>query len=93
MIPTLPGPDHPPRPTPRYLRPPGREPVAVINPKVLWASEAMKNDCDGYPDIPGIHGRGPRPNALRRRYPDREAHSVAREFSGIPAPDARHIER
>lgn len=73
------------RPTPRYPHAPSLEPVAVINPEILWASDAMEKDWEGCLSIPGIRGRVPRPTAIRVRYLDAGSRTVEREFSGFAA--------
>ena len=73
------------RPTARYPHAPCLEPVAVINPEILWASDVRETDWEGCLSIPGVRGRVPRPSAIRVRYTDPEGRTVEREFSGFAA--------
>jgi len=73
------------RPTPRYPNAPKMEPLAVINPQVLWVSEEREKDWEGCLSIPGIRGRVPRPSAIRVRYQALDGEHVEREFSGFAA--------
>lgn len=73
------------RPTARYPNAPSLEPVAVIDPEILWASEVLEKDWEGCLSIPGIRGKVPRPTAIRVRYRDPEGQTIEREFSGFAA--------
>ena len=73
------------RPTVRYPNAPDMEPVAVINPEILWTSNALEKDWEGCLSVPGIRGLVPRPDAVRVRYLDRDGEPVEREFSGFAA--------
>ena len=73
------------RPTPRYPHAPTMEPLAVINPEVLWESEEMEKDWEGCLSVPGIRGRVPRPVAIKSRYQRLDGESVDQKFSGFAA--------
>jgi peptide deformylase len=73
------------RPTPRYPNAPQMEPLAVINPEILWVSEEMEKDWEGCLSVPGIRGRVPRPTTIRVRYRLLSGERVEREFSGFAA--------
>jgi peptide deformylase len=73
------------RPTARYPNAPDLDPVAVINPEILWASDMIEKDWEGCLSVPGIRGRVPRPTAIRVRYLDLDGRQVERDFSGFAA--------
>jgi peptide deformylase len=73
------------RPTPRYPNAPEMEPLAVINPEVLWVSKEVEKDWEGCLSIPGIRGQVPRPTTIRVRYEVLNGEPVEREFSGFAA--------
>ena len=73
------------RPTARYPNAPDMEPVAVINPEILWTSGTLEKDWEGCLSIPGIRGRVPRPDAIRVRYLGQDGVPVEREFNGFAA--------
>jgi len=73
------------RPTARYPNAPELDPVAVINPEILWASGMIEKDWEGCLSVPGIRGRVPRPTAIRVRYLDLDGRQVERDFSVFAA--------
>jgi peptide deformylase len=72
-------------PTPRYPNAPEVEPVAVINPEILWASEEKEKDWEGCLSVPGIRGKVPRPREIAVRFTTGDGKTVERTFSGFAA--------
>jgi len=73
------------KPSPRYPNAPDMEPIAVINPEVLWASGEIEKDWEGCLSVPGIRGRVPRPGEIQVRYTTRNGTLVEKKFSGFAA--------
>ena len=73
------------RPTARYPNAPDVEPMAVINPEVLWASEEKEKDWEGCLSVPGIRGKVPRPREIAVRFMTGDGKTVERSFSGFAA--------
>jgi peptide deformylase len=72
-------------PTKRYPNAPEMEPMAVINPEVLWASEEKEKDWEGCLSVPGIRGKVPRPREIAARFTTGAGKTVERTFSGFAA--------
>jgi peptide deformylase len=73
------------RPTPRYPNAPDVEPMAVINPEILWASQEKEKDWEGCLSVPGIRGKVPRPREIAVRFTTGDGKTVERSFSGFAA--------
>ena len=73
------------RPTARYPNAPDVEPMAVINPEILWASAEKEKDWEGCLSVPGIRGKVPRPREIAVRFMTGDGKTVERSFSGFAA--------
>jgi len=73
------------KPTPRYPNAPEMAPLAVINPKILWASGEEEKDWEGCLSIPGIRGRVPRSREIKVRFKTRDGKTEEKTFSGFAA--------
>jgi len=49
-----------PRPNVRYPHAPLMEPTAVLNPRILWASDEIEKGWEGCLSVPGLRGLVPR---------------------------------
>ncbi len=78
------------RPNPRYPGAPGMEPLAMINPVILSASEEKEKDWEGCLSIPGIRGLVPRHTSLTVSFTNREGEAEQRTFSGFVARIIQH---
>ena len=59
--------------------------MAVINPKILWASEEKEKDWEGCLSVPGIRGMVPRSREIAVRFTTGDGKIVERTFSGFAA--------
>lgn len=78
------------RPSPRYPNAPEMEPVAMLNPELLWASEAMELGWEGCLSIPGIRGTVPRHRKIRVRYLTRLGELKEETLEGVVARVFQH---
>jgi peptide deformylase len=78
------------RPTPRYPDAPQMEPVAMVNPEILWSSKEMETGWEGCLSIPGIRGLVPRHRSIRVRYLTRFGELHEEEYQGFPARVFQH---
>lgn len=78
------------RPTPRYPNAAEEEPVAMLNPELLWSSEEMELGWEGCLSIPGIRGLVPRHRKIRVRYLTRLGALCEEEFEGFLARVFQH---
>ena len=78
------------RPNPRYPESPEMEPVAMLNPELLWASEEMELGWEGCLSIPGIRGLVPRHRQIRIRYLTRSGELREDEWEGFLARIFQH---
>lgn len=79
-----------PRPNPRYPKAPENEPVAVLNPELLWTSEELELGWEGCLSIPGIRGLVPRHRQIRVRYLTRFGELREEEYEGFIARVFQH---
>jgi peptide deformylase len=73
------------RPTPRYPNAPEMEPVAMLNPELLWSSEEKEMGWEGFLSIPGIRGLVPRHREIRVRYLTRFGELREEHYQGFLA--------
>jgi peptide deformylase len=66
------------------------EPLALINPEIMWASEEMRAHEEGCLSIPDIYENVTRPDRVRMRWLDREGARCEGEFDGLAATCAQH---
>jgi peptide deformylase len=78
------------RPTTRYPNAPEQEPVAMLNPELLWSSEEMEMGWEGCLSIPGIRGLVPRHRKIRVRYLTRFGELREEEYEGFLARVFQH---
>lgn len=78
------------RPNPRYPESPEMEPVAMLNPELLWASEELEPGWEGCLSIPGIRGLVPRHRQIRIRYLTRSGELREDEWEGFLARIFQH---
>ena len=78
------------RPNPRYPNSPEMEPVAMLNPQLLWASEETELGWEGCLSIPGIRGLVPRHRRIGIRYLTRSGDLREEEWEGFLARIFQH---
>ena len=78
------------RPNQRYPSAPVMEPLAVINPEILWVSDEKENGWEGCLSIPGLRGLVPRRLRLGVRYLNREGKVIEGEYNDFPARVFQH---
>lgn len=78
------------RPNPRYPEAPEMEPVAMINPEILWYSEEMEAGWEGCLSIPGLRGLVPRHRQVRVRYLTRTGEVREAEYADFLARVFQH---
>ena len=79
-----------PGPNLRYPDAPWLEPVAMLNPELLWSSEEMELGWEGCLSIPGIRGLVPRHRGIRVRYLTRLGELREEEYQGFLARVFQH---
>lgn len=70
--------------------PPPPEPVALLNPEVVWASDVLSEHEEGCLSIPDIYANVTRPEQVHVRFLTRDGAEETREFSGIWATCVQH---
>ena len=78
------------RPNPRYPGAPEMEPLAVINPTIVAASEQMEKDWEGCLSIPGIRGLVPRHRSVTVAFTNRDGEREERTFDHFVARIFQH---
>jgi peptide deformylase len=78
------------RPNPRYPNSPDMEPVPMLNPELLWASDEMELGWEGCLSIPGMRGLVPRHRQIRVRYLTRLGELREEEWEGFLARIFQH---
>lgn len=78
------------RPNPRYPHAPEMEPTVMINPEILWRSEALEKGWEGCLSVPGLRGLVPRHTRIGVRYLDRRGNLVETEYDGFLARVFQH---
>ena len=66
------------------------EPLALVNPEILAASEETRTHNEGCLSIPDVYYDVTRPASVRVRYLDREGAEREREFEGLAATCVQH---
>ncbi|MGF1501822.1 MAG: peptide deformylase [Paracoccaceae bacterium] len=66
------------------------DPVALINPEILWQSEELRTHYEGCLSIPDVYADIERPLRVGIRFLDREGQTVERSFDGIAATCVQH---
>ena len=67
-----------------------RAPMALINPEILWSSEAVNVHEEGCLSIPEVWADVTRPASVRMRWTDLEGAVREAEFDGLAATCAQH---
>jgi len=78
------------RPNPRYPHAPSMEPTAMLNPELLWQSDATEKGWEGCLSVPGIRGLVPRSSCVGVRYLTRKGEAREEELSGFIARVFQH---
>lgn len=78
------------KPNPRYPGAPDMEPLAVINPTIVAASEQMEKDWEGCLSIPGIRGLVPRHTSVTVSFTNRDGKREERTFENFVARIFQH---
>lgn len=66
------------------------EPLAMVNPRIVWRSDTLNLHEEGCLSIPDIYAQIERPEQVRVRFLDRDGSEVEREFDGLWATCAQH---
>ena len=67
-----------------------KEPLALINPEIIWSSDALSEYEEGCLSIPDYHEVVIRPAKVGVRYLDLEGKSFEREMEGLAATVVQH---
>lgn len=78
------------RPNPRYPEAPMMEPIAMINPEILWQSKATCLGEEGCLSVQETRAQVARAERLTVRYLNEKAESIEAEFSGFVARIIQH---
>ena len=78
------------RPNKRYTKAPEMQPLAVINPKIIFTSSKMKKEWEGCLSIPGIRGNVKRPISIVAEFFTRDGKKITQKFSGFLARIFQH---
>ena len=78
------------RPNPRYPGAPEMEPLAVINPTIIAASQQMEKAWEGCLSIPGIRGLVPRHTSVTVSFTNRGGKREERTFDNFVARIFQH---
>jgi peptide deformylase len=77
-------------PNPRYPDAPKKEPIEVINPKIISRSDEMVKDWEGCLSIPGIRGLVPRHKSIFVEYMTRDRDKKTEELEDFIARIFQH---
>ena len=66
------------------------DPIAMINPEILWASEETKCHEEGCLSIPDYYEEVERPDKVRIRYMNEQGESIERDCDGFLAVVVQH---
>jgi len=77
-------------PNPRYPSAPDLEPIALINPEIVWASNEKEKGWEGCLSIPGLRGIVPRFRKIGVRYLTRTGELREDEFANFIARVFQH---
>jgi peptide deformylase len=78
------------RPNPRYPHAPDMEPLAMINPELLWVSDDKEKGWEGCLSIPGLRGVVPRHRKIGVRYVTRAGEVREEEYTNFLARVFQH---
>lgn len=78
------------RPNPRYPDAPLMEPIAMLNPEILWLSDEVCTGWEGCLSMPDARAPVPRAQRLRLRYLTRDGEIVKEEYTGFIARIIQH---
>jgi peptide deformylase len=78
------------QPTPRYPDAPAMEPIAMLNPELLWFSDETERRWEGCLSVPGIRGIVPRFVKIGVRYMTRDGALREEELGGFTARIFQH---
>ena len=78
------------RPNQRYPNAPIMEPLAIINPEILWKSDEMDQGWEGCLSIPGLRGLVPRHQRIGVRYHTRDNEVQEVEYTDFLARVFQH---
>ena len=78
------------RPNPRYPHAPEMEPMAMLNPELLWASNETEPGWEGCLSVPGVRGVVRRNRRVGVRYLTREGEIREEEYEGFLARVFQH---
>lgn len=78
------------KPNPRYPNAPDMEPLALINPTILAASDLQEKSWEGCLSIPGIRGLVPRHAWVAVSFTNRQGEPEERTFEGFLARILQH---
>ena len=78
------------RSNPRYPNAPDMDPVAMINPVLVWASDDKEKGWEGCLSIPGLRGVVPRHKKIGVRYLTRKGEVREEEYSNFLARVFQH---
>ncbi|MBM1169565.1 peptide deformylase [Microvirga arabica] len=67
-----------------------RQPMVLINPEIVWASEAKRVYEEGCLSIPEYYEEVERPDRVRFRYMDLEGATIEQEADGLLATCVQH---
>jgi peptide deformylase len=77
-------------PNQRYPHAPQMEPLAIINPEILWMSDEKEKGWEGCLSIPGLRGLVPRHRRIGVRYLTRAGEVREEEFTDFLARVFQH---
>ncbi len=77
-------------PNPRYPQAPEMEPLAMINPELLWTSDEKERAWEGCLSIPGVRGLVPRHRRIGVRYLSRAGEVREEEYEDFMARVFQH---
>lgn len=78
------------RPNPRYPDAPLMEPIAMINPEIIWRSEETCSGEEGCLSVANTRGVVPRAERLKVQYCNQEGVILEEEYSGFVARIIQH---
>lgn len=77
-------------PNARYPNAPQMEPTAMINPRIISASDEVVKDWEGCLSVPGIRGLVPRFSAIEVEYTSRDGKLKRTQLTGFVARIFQH---
>ncbi|ANF82299.1 peptide deformylase [Acinetobacter sp. NCu2D-2] len=78
------------RANPRYPDAPNMQPIIMLNPKIIEASQAKVIGQEGCLSVPEQRGDVARAEQIKVRYLNLQGHEIVQEFSGFPARIVQH---